>query len=471
MGRRGEDRGGIGAAVVAGLVVALAGCKSSAPHTVVAAAAPVCSDLFDQGTLRTYAIEISPTEWDLMTAEFHNLAALEAGVKFVVYHPIVFHLDNETVSDAAIKLHGQSSWFDAVTYDGDRAKMQFTISFGEARAGARFHGVGKITFDMPRSDWTFLHERLSDAWLREIGIMAPCAASGRLVINGNYYGLYVTEENVGSTLVQEYFPANPGGDLWKGAQELQVGVGNWTRLNTFWQTADVASVAAIVDLPGSVLTWAAEAALNDSDGYYGGMHNFYLYDQGSKGFLFLPTDTDSTFDWLALFDRVPFDDHPVFWWSNRAQPAPIPGPQWPIVMADAGWRRRYADAVATQIARWNVQEIQGWIDTWSAQIADAVATDPHAIATPADFQRAIATARDVAANRPKYLQTFVDCERGGGDDADGDGFKWCDDCNDSDPNIHLGAPERCGNAVDDNCNGTVDEGCGTPPTSVTGPPQ
>jgi len=34
-----------------------------------------------------------------------------------------------------------------------------------------------------------------------------------------------------------------------------------------------------------------------------------------------------------------------------------------------------------------------------------------------------------------------------------------DDCNDCNPSIHLGAPEVCGDGVDNNCNDIVDEGC------------
>jgi len=46
-------------------------------------------------------------------------------------------------------------------------------------------------------------------------------------------------------------------------------------------------------------------------------------------------------------------------------------------------------------------------------------------------------------------------------DGDYDGWSLCDgDCNDADPYIKPTAPERCVNAVDDDCDETVDEGCG-----------
>ena len=439
---------------------ALVGCGGGTSH--LDGGQPIssaCSDLFDQNVVRTYSIDIDPAEWQSLDGEFHNLAALQTGNDFVVYHPVVFHMDGETVPNAAIKLHGQSSWLQTVMLDGDRAKMQFDIAFDKVDANQKFHGVDKLVFDMPRSDWTFMHDRLAHTWLRQSGILASCVANARLMINGTFYGLYVVEEDVGRGTIKQFFPGNADGDLWSGGEKIASNKQpDVSRIDAFWAATDLASMSAIVDVKGSVSTWAAEALLNNADGYYGGMHNFYLYDQGSSGFIFLPHDTDATFDWLALFDLPGAGDHPVFWWEPRAKPAPLPGAHWLIVMADADWRKKYADAIAAQLGRWDVAEIQGWIDKWSQQIAADVAADPHSWATADDFNNAVAKAREIVQSRADYLRTFIDCENGNGADADGDGARWCDDCRDDDASIHLGAPEVC-NGVDDNCNGTIDEGC------------
>jgi len=422
-----------------------------------------CADLFDQGVLQTYSIDISADEWAKLDAEFHDVQAVLAAMPPETYHPVTFHFGSETVTDAAVRLKGQSSWVETVMFDAN-PKMQLVIAFDQVNAHGQFHGVDKIHLDMPRTDWSFLSERLSNNWFREIGIMAPCSNSARLNVNGSYYGLYVAEESKNSTLVQEFFPGNAGGDLFKGGSIAETNklTADWTRLRQLWNANDIAGVEQIVDLPNSVLEWAAEAAINDADGYYGGSHNFYIYDQGARGYTWLPSDVDTTFAWTELFSSLSYKQHPIFWWEGQSLPQP-PGQHYLIVMNDPTWRARYVQAVAAQVAKWNTTELLSWVDTWSAQIAAAVAEDPHRWATAAEFDMAIAATRDLITNRPVYLQSFVACEQGqGGEDKDGDGAAWCNDCQDDNPAVHPGAADVCGNGVDDNCDGVVDEGCTKP---------
>ena len=426
-----------------------------------AGGASACPDLFGP-TLQTFSIDISAADWAAMQAEFQTIGQLvdDAFVAHVpVLYPVTFHYGAETVSDAVIHLRGDSSWREAAQYDGGNGKMQFSIEFDQVNRDARFHGVDKIRLDMPRTDPTFLRERIGNTWLRSIGIPAVCATSAKLMVNGVFYGVYVAEDSFGGRLVKEFFPGNSDGDLYDGGWTAKTNelAPNHDRLNMFWDATTPAALTAIVDVPGSVLAWAAEALLNDADGYWGGDHNFFIYDQGAKGYLFFPHDLDSSLDYLERFDS-----DVITWWSVRdGWPLPIPQ-HYRIVIGDDALRTEFVGAVRKQLARYDVRQLQTWVDTWHGQIAAAVAADPHrpVDVSAQDFEDAVAFMRDGLAARADYVGKWLACwDSGSGADGDGDGVIWCHDCRDDLASVRPGAAEICGNGIDDDCNAVIDDGC------------
>ena len=195
-----------------------------------------------------------------------------------------------------------------------------------------------------------MHDRLAHNWLRQTGIMATCAANARLEINGAYYGLFVVEEDTSGASSSSSSRRHPDGDLWKGGRSSRRRTSaspTRSRRAQFWAATDLASMSAIVDIDASLKSWAAEAVLNNGDGYYGGAAQLPALRSGAEG-IRVPAaghrrDVRLSGDARSA-GRV--RDHPVFWWEGRAKPAPVPGQHWLIVMSDADMRRKYADAIA-----------------------------------------------------------------------------------------------------------------------------
>jgi hypothetical protein len=362
-----------------------------------------CPTLFRQDRFPTFEIEIDPAEWEALKDELASWRERqEAGLPLKPYHPLIaFRHEGDVITDAMIRLRGNpaGSW-------NRTEKMQFQISFNENDKRGRYRGLRKIVLDGPRYNRSYLRDRVAYAILRDVGLPASCANNARLVVNGEYYGLYTNVEKVDREFLERNFP-DPDGDLYKGGRELKTNeeTSDGHRALLFWATQDVAALAELVDLEQAVGEWAAEAMLPHADGYWAaGGENFYLYDDPRRGRLvFIPWDLD------AAFEVLPADTDP----RTHRKSLDTKRPQLEAVLGSPSWLARFVDAIEAGLEHYDEDSVVARVDTWSAQIREAALADPTRPFTFESHLQSIKNLRDYVGPRTAFLRQWIACQRGG----------------------------------------------------------
>lgn len=203
-------------------------------------------------------------------------------------------------------------------------KSAFKLKFPKTE---RFLGLRKMTLNNMVEDPSMLHETLSYALFRQLGLPAPRTGFAYLRINGEDFGTYLNLESIDLVALERLYPTagtlhlyegEDGADVdAAGISEYEMDEGDEPRSDLEGLAAAVAAsspsfsqrLAGLVDLEEMTRMWAVEKYVSQWDGYSGAEgeflpNNYYLHSDLTGLFQMLPWGTDLTWQ---TDERIGFD--------------------------------------------------------------------------------------------------------------------------------------------------------------------
>jgi len=174
---------------------------------------PADNPVFDQDTLRHYAVTVDPDEW----AYINETAYLEEYIEGRV------EVDGAVIEPIGLRFKGfRGSLYNCFTFDEngnavgrtcDRLSMK--LSFDEYDDEGRFHDLKKLNFNAMKNDSSMIRERLSSWLFRQFDVPAPRVVHATLSVNGEDQGLFALVEEVDGRFARARFPDGGKGNLYK----------------------------------------------------------------------------------------------------------------------------------------------------------------------------------------------------------------------------------------------------------------
>ena len=285
-----------------------------------AAAEATVAGLFDDARLHTLELTVHSRDWD----------DLKAAYQLNTYYPADVSWDDTRVRNAGVRSRGNSS------RSGDKPGLE--LEFDYYVSGQTFVGLRSLVLDNLVTDPSMLREAVATAFLRRVGVPASRESFARLVVNGEFMGLYAMVEPVDRDFARRafgqaghlfeyrwrwpFYETYLGDELEPYMEIFASRNGSTGSTESLWGpirelfrainvTADseFMDVDRVLDLSGIVRLIAADAFMGELDGTvgYDGMNNFYLYSIGDRAH-FIPWDKDHAF-WDASSSVVASTDH------------------------------------------------------------------------------------------------------------------------------------------------------------------
>ena len=276
---------------------------------------PATVPFYDLGTLRTLFFEFEDANWERQLMAFK-----ETDVEV----PATLVVDGKTYKDVGVQFRGNTSF----SWVPEGQKHSLNVSIDKFVKDQSLLGFTSLNLLNGHSDPSFIHSVL---YLQAARAFIPAARANfvRVVINGEYWGVYPNVEQINKPFLREWFK-NDTGARFKAPGMLngRAGLEYWgdnparykqtfeikskddpkawealihlTRvLNTTPSAGLETALSPILDIDGALRFLALDATLSNNDGYWVRGSDYHLYrDPGGK-FHIIPNDINETYGGTA----------------------------------------------------------------------------------------------------------------------------------------------------------------------------
>lgn len=267
--------------------------------------------LYDLSVVRTVFLEFADADWEKQLAEFKN-TDVEVPAKVIV--------DGKTYPDVGVHFHGMSSFM--MVGEGQKRSLVLDLNF--IHEGQQLGGYRKLNLLNSHEDASFLRTVLSLQVARDY-LPAPKANFVRVVINGESWGVYVSQQHFSKDFVKEAFGSAKGA-RWKvpgspngrgGLNYLGDNAADYQRIYEIKSKDDPQAWADLIklckvlnetssnqletalaprlDIDGALRFLAWDNALANGDGFWTRASDYEIYEDGKGQFHIVPYDANETF--------------------------------------------------------------------------------------------------------------------------------------------------------------------------------
>jgi spore coat protein CotH len=254
--------------------------------------------VFDQEQVKTYNLVIRNDDLYKLNSDPAKEEYVQAAMVF----------EGDTISPIGVRYKGSIGGFAGCVSGSDwrnpsgyktctKLSMQFKINW-EGRA-ERFYDLNKLQFHSQNYDKSQLRERLGYWLFRQMGVSAPRSAHARVLINGQYSGLYGLTEEVDNRFAT-YFYKNANGNVFKEVWPVQSNGLAQTDQNL--RTALATNEGATTDV--SLMKAFSEAIANASTANRKAVITQYM-------------DVKSIMAYIVVDRGIRHDDGPFHWYCEN----------------------------------------------------------------------------------------------------------------------------------------------------------